>query len=305
LIGEIEDRFHNLKTQLGDQLNVLKEMVLSLEGKLIDQELEDKRHRRRVLSILASQKKSGSRVVDDSEDYIPAYTPSVSHRAQEIISDSEDFASTYTQSPQTDSYYSGNDGDFESASVTDIKSGLVGPRSDEIQKYNSTIHVENNRRVFSYYWVVTGMSYKLNHWSQHRVLRSNSFYISPNGHRLYLKMVPRFSRSVMYIHVGLTTGEWDWRLEWPFKYKMRVAVLRQEESIGNSERSPSAGRQDLRSRLWDPTELCSGSNWKQPQSGDNQECVGLGFPHEVIKSAHSNYIWNDRIIVKLTVFLDY
>lgn len=32
------------------------------------------------------------------------------------------------------------------------------------------------------------------------------------------------------------------------------------------------------------------------------ECVGLGFPHDVIQTP--DYIWNDRIAVKLTVHLD-
>ena len=75
---------------------------------------------------------------------------------------------------------------------------------------------------------------------------------------------------------------------------MRAQVLAQDDARNKAT--------DLKSRIWNPRELCSGSNWRKPVSGDNPECVGLGFPHEVIKTA--DYIWNDRIIVKLTVYLD-
>ena len=48
--------------------------------------------------------------------------------------------------------------------------------------------------------------------------------------------------------------------------------------------------------------LCSAWNWKRPVSGDNYECVGLGFPHDDLRG-HS-FILDDTIIIKLTVYLD-
>ena len=37
-------------------------------------------------------------------------------------------------------------------------------------------------------------------------------------------------------------------------------------------------------------------------TGDNHECVGLGFPTEDLRG--QNFIRDDSIIIKLTVYLD-
>jgi len=301
--GEIESRFRDLESELGGQLGSVRTLLERIEEKLGEQDQEIKRNHRRVMSLLAGMKKSdgsssgssssvvgsgggGSHVIE-STAYSPAYVPSVPHRAEEIIGDEEDIEET-----------SGGGGlvvgGGQANNILSIKSGATGPRADEMVKYNSTVHIENGKRVFSFYWVVTGVSFKLNNWSNKRSLRSNSFYIYPQGYRMYLKIIPRFSASTMYIHVGLSKGDHDEDLEWPFSYKMRVQVLDQDESKPRPH--------DLKSRIWDPKELCSGTNWRKPLVGDNPECVGLGFPHSVIKTP--DYIWNDRIIIKLTVYLD-
>ena len=49
--------------------------------------------------------------------------------------------------------------------------------------------------------------------------------------------------------------------------------------------------------------LCSAWNWKRPVTGDNHECVGLGFPTEDLRG--QNFIRDDSIIIKLTVYLDW
>ncbi|ODN04399.1 TNF receptor-associated factor 6 [Orchesella cincta] len=303
--AEIEDRFHNLETQLGDQLNVLKAMLLSLEEKLVEQDHEIKRNQRRVMSVLSGIRRndgaSGSTVIDDSNTYSPAYVPATPHRAEEVVGDDEDVQNTLTVRGRLNEDGGGagvgsslGGSGAVAADTTSLKSGHVGPRSSELMKYNSTVHIENGKRVFSYYWVVTGMAYKLNNWNQHRVLRSNSFYIYPRGYRMYVKIIPKYSSTTMFLHVGITKGEHDETLDWPFSFKMRIHVLDQDESKGRV--------QDLKSRMWDPKELCSGSNWQKPVVGDNPECVGLGIPHDVIKTGE--YIWNDRIVIKLNVYLD-
>jgi len=60
--------------------------------------------------------------------------------------------------------------------------------------------------------------------------------------------------------------------------------------------------EDLTSRVWDPSQLCSEFNWQRPTKGDNYECVGLGFPHDILKQR--GYIAGDSMVVKLTVYLD-
>jgi hypothetical protein len=282
-----------LESEIGGQLGSLRTLLERVEEKLTEQDQEIKRNHRRVMSLLAGMKKSegGGSTVIDSTVYTPAYIPPVPHRAEEIIGDDEDAQDSSSGSSGSSS---GGQLGEPSSHILTIKSGTTGPRADEMVKYNSTLHIENGKRVFSFYWVVTGMSFKLNNWSNKRSLRSNSFYIYPRGYRMYLKIIPRYSAATMYIHVGLTKGDHDEDLEWPFAYKMRVQVLDQDESKPRPH--------DLKSRIWDPKELCSGTNWRKPLVGDNPECVGLGFPHSVIKTP--DYIWNDRIIIKLTVNLD-
>lgn len=303
-------------------------MLLSLEDKIVEQDLELKRNHRRMMSVLAGVRRSegtGSTVIDDTNTYRPAYVPVIPHRAQEVVDDDEDDIDTDDEEDDGQPLHglqyglqigrerstgtsSGSGGggaggaggargrlneNFGGDTKT-LKSGQVGPRSSEIQTFNSTVHVENGKRVFTYYWIVTGMSYKLRNWNQQRVLRSHSFYVSPGGYRMYMKMVPKYSATNMFLHVGITKGTHDQQLEWPFGLKMRVHILDQDDSTTRA--------QDLKSRLWDPKELCSGSNWVKPVVADNPECVGLGIPHDVIRTR--NYVWNDRMIVKLNVYLN-
>ena len=139
------------------------------------------------------------------------------------------------------------------------------------------------------------MEHKLTGWNHRRSLRSPSFYISPGGYRMYIRIYPRQNEENVYIHVGVTQGDFDRSLPWPFKLKHRVNILDQV--------SPEDGQEDISSRVWDPTVLCSGFNWQKPTSGDNYECVGLGFAHSVIRSRH--YIHDDSIIIKLGVYLEW
>lgn len=311
----MDDRFHNLETQLGDQLNVIKAMLLSIEDKLIEQDQELKRNQRKTMTVLTgirrtngngnggstSHSTGGGSTTTDDTPYSPPYIPSIPHRAQEVVEDDDDNDveddSAYGLRERRRSHRGRNVNTHTSSSdadIVDLKSGRVGPRSSEIGTYNSTVHVENGKRVFTFYWIVTGMAYKINNWSQQRVLRSNSFYTNSRGYRLFMKMIPKYSATTMFLHVGITKGDYDELLEWPFGLKMKLSVLDQNDS---NERA-----QDMHSRLWDPKELCSGSNWVKPVVGDNPECFGLGIPHDAIKTR--NYIWNDRMILKLIVFLD-
>lgn len=80
----------------------------------------------------------------------------------------------------------------------------VNPRQDEIDRFNSTIHIENAKRVFTYYWKVSDMEYKLTSWGPRRSLRSPSFYIFEYGYMMYIRLYPRQNGQNVYAHVGLT-----------------------------------------------------------------------------------------------------
>lgn len=52
----MNDRFHNLATQLGDQLNVLKTMILNLEDKVGAMDIGIERAERRLLSAVSKSR---------------------------------------------------------------------------------------------------------------------------------------------------------------------------------------------------------------------------------------------------------
>ncbi|XP_066971395.1 TNF receptor-associated factor 3 isoform X2 [Macrobrachium rosenbergii] len=257
---ELNDRFVTLEKQIADQFNVLKTMVLNIEDQLRTQDKQSKKHhgklRQAIRAIRGRPTSRADGLPGDSSDYAP-----------EEAEEEDDYRTDY-----------GMPGEEES------------PRLSEIYRYNSTIHQEEGHRVFTYYWRVNDINYKMTNWGWRRSLRSESFYIFQNGYRMYMRIFPNQGGENVYIHVGLTTGEYDSDLEWPFKLKHRIKVI-----------DHGYPTEDLTSRVWDPTQLCSGWNWRRPEAGDNYECVGLGFEQKDLRTR--NYIHDDSIVVKLTVFL--
>lgn len=314
---EITDRFHNLGSQLADQFNVLKTMILNLEDKVGAMDIGMERAERRLLSAVskrcgragAAEDELGGMADAEQEE---AAVPGAAAALQDDDEDDED--ADYADNP---------------ALVTVSRDGAQGAsaRDEELQRFNNTVHTEyapqahpdhesglgnslagcgHGQRVFTYYWRVRNMDYKMTGWNHRRSLRSPSFYVWPGGYRMYLRIYPRQSGENVYVHVGLTRGEHDGALPWPFRLKHRLAVLDQVGSMASS--GPGSGRGsgpvDLVSRLWDPSQLCSGYNWQRPaaHTPDNYECVGLGFPQSVLRSR--SYLRQDTALVKLTVCLN-
>ncbi|XP_069679687.1 TNF receptor-associated factor 6 [Periplaneta americana] len=273
---EMEDRFHNLETQLADQLNVIKTMLLNIEDRITEQDQASRRAQRRIMGTVLRQCQTTAPAGMAYNSGKTSSTTLEQDEETEMTWDDEDSSSVISESP----------------------------RDKEINRYNSTIHAEPilgqpyssaRSRAFTYYWRISGMDYKLKGWNHRRSLRSPSFYISPGGYRMYIRVYPRQNEENVYVHVGLTRGDFDDNLPWPFKLKHRVNILDQVSSEDGAQ-------EDISSRVWDPTVLCSGFNWQKPTTGDNYECVGLGFPHSVIRSR--DYIRDDSIVIKLTVYLD-
>ncbi|PNF21092.1 hypothetical protein B7P43_G05540 [Cryptotermes secundus] len=272
---EMEDRFHNLEMQLTDQLNVIKTMLLNIEDKVMEQDVASRRAQKRIMGTIFRHCHPASLIQESNRNGRTSST---------TFEQEEDAGATWEDEESSDEI-------------------SESPRDVEVNRYNSSIHAEPfpgqpyssaRSSVFTYYWRIQGMEYKLTSWNHRRSLRSSSFYISPGGYRMYIRVYPRQNEENVYIHVGVTRGDFDDSLPWPFKLKHRVNVLDQVSS--------EDGQEDISSRVWDPTVLCSGFNWQKPTSGDNYECVGLGFAHSVIRSRH--YIRDDAIIIKLSVYLD-
>jgi uncharacterized coiled-coil protein SlyX len=56
----MEDRFHNLETQLTEQLNVIKTLLLNIEDKIMEQDVASRRARKRIMGTIFRQCRSAS-----------------------------------------------------------------------------------------------------------------------------------------------------------------------------------------------------------------------------------------------------
>nr|CAD7202399.1 unnamed protein product [Timema douglasi] len=160
---------------------------------------------------------------------------------------------------------------------------VPSPRDEEVDKFNCTVNTQPgvDSPVFTYYWRVEDIITKMTIWSPGHSLRSPSFY-TPPGYRMYLRVSPNQPSSSLMVHAGLTRGQFDPSLNWPFPLRHRVEV------IGAAS-----------SRLWDPGALCGAQQWRRPIGGDNTECSGLGIPSAKLQGA----IERGSVLVKLSVYL--
>ncbi|CAL4122459.1 unnamed protein product, partial [Meganyctiphanes norvegica] len=179
------DRFTNLETQIVDQFNVLKTMVLNIEDQLRTQDKALKRHQGKLRQSLRSFRggsdgspgeNGGSPVGPVRKSAPSGVSPQYTN---EIDIDDED-------------YYDQEDYD-EPAEVSD------SPRFNEVERFNSTMHQEDNKRVFTYYWTVHDINYKMKNWGWRRSLRSESFYIFQNGYRMYMRIYPNQNGENVFI----------------------------------------------------------------------------------------------------------
>ncbi|KAG8226940.1 hypothetical protein J437_LFUL004658 [Ladona fulva] len=295
----MENRFKSLEAQIADLLNALKLMIVNLENKLTLQNGElPTQHS--LANIPLQNEDETFRCVEPHCS--TPFTESVRFYPQETVEKLD-------QGKWIDEV------DDSTAFITDTE----WPREDEISRLNNTVHMEPYpesplkntaspvHRVFTYYWRMHGIASKINSWDPRRSLRSPSFYITPNGYRMYLLVFPRQNYENFYVHVGITVGANDANLSWPFSLKHRIQLLDQVRTPSSKKKRPLIPTrpmlpQDLASRVWNPALLCSASVWRRPLLGDSTECVGLGYPHEMLKSR--NYIYNDSVVIKLTVYLE-
>ncbi|XP_017889439.1 TNF receptor-associated factor 6-like isoform X2 [Ceratina calcarata] len=189
----------------------------------------------------------------------------------------------------------------------------LSPRQTEIDEFNNTIQRVSSLNgssssLFFYYWQIKRFDEKLDSWKTARSVRSSTFYVGQNGYAMYIKVTPRyFPDGTVFISVGLTRGRQDSVLEWPFPHQIRLEVL---------DHSSEEPRQDRRSRIWDPSTLCSEYFWGRPKltgEPDNPECVGLSVSRKVLFSEpmssldrpprNTRYLWDGTIVIKLTVYL--
>ncbi|XP_015432423.1 PREDICTED: TNF receptor-associated factor 6-like [Dufourea novaeangliae] len=193
----------------------------------------------------------------------------------------------------------------------DPKGGTRSSGQHEIDTFNDTVQevssVNGSSNLFVYQWQIKNFDEKLESWETARSERSPTFYAGQSGYGMYMKMTPRyFPDGTVFMAVGLTRGRYDSILKWPFPCKIRLEVL---------DQSNEQPRQDRRSRIWDPSTLCSEYFWGRPKltgKPDNPECVGLSVPRQVVfaklpvpsgrSTRNTRYLSNGTITVQLTVY---
>jgi len=288
---EMETRFHSLESRLTAQITTLQSSVVNLRDLVIKQEEQlNRQHRRLISSMMSYLKPAPAPPVDNSGVLTTIVKETLHRHGGRKSSVGPMVETTYLDGNSIHSEEELDDGDSEEEMFSQLRT--LDPRDDEIQRWNSTIHMEGNNRVFTFYWRIRDMETKMFAWATRRSVRSGNFYVFPGGYRMYLRAYPRQSGDTVYLHVGLTPGEFDDQLPWPFKLKHKLSVLDRTE----------ASSADLSSRVWDPTVLCSAWNWRRPVVKDNYECVGLGFPQELLRS-RPGYLVGGDLLVKLTVYL--
>ncbi|KZC10531.1 TNF receptor-associated factor 6 [Dufourea novaeangliae] len=177
----------------------------------------------------------------------------------------------------------------------------------ETSDKNNLRRYYRSSNLFVYQWQIKNFDEKLESWETARSERSPTFYAGQSGYGMYMKMTPRyFPDGTVFMAVGLTRGRYDSILKWPFPCKIRLEVL---------DQSNEQPRQDRRSRIWDPSTLCSEYFWGRPKltgKPDNPECVGLSVPRQVVfaklpvpsgrSTRNTRYLSNGTITVQLTVY---
>jgi len=154
---QIEDRLHNLETQMADQFNVIKTM-LNIEDKMTQQGNQYRRANRKLHGAVVELTESVQGCTTsnpnfsvDTDGLDDVNTPNDAKLASEI-------PAIYKPAKSLSGVKS------TGADPDDYDESSSNYRQEEIDRFNSTIYVENGKRVFSYYWQVYDVEYKVSSW---------------------------------------------------------------------------------------------------------------------------------------------
>lgn len=119
-------------------------------------------------------------------------------------------------------------------------------------------------------------------------IASQPFYSSLHGYKMcgraYLNGYKENTGSYISLYLALMKGKYDEILQWPFKHRLTIMILDQEDSRNN---------------LTDSLRSC----FQQPKNKFNNN--GIGFPKFTlqcnIENPNSNFIKNDTMFVKIVV----
>ena len=85
--------------------------------------------------------------------------------------------------------------------------------------------IVGHKKVYTYYWRVTNVDEKLFLWETGRSERSPIFYIGDSRYAMVLRITPRsFYNDRIFISGGLTKGEYDDKVVWPFLLQTQIEV---------------------------------------------------------------------------------
>ncbi|XP_046614968.1 uncharacterized protein LOC124302645 [Neodiprion virginianus] len=196
----------------------------------------------------------------------------------------------------------------------------VDPRQAEVDRMNNTISeistAQATIRAFTHFLRVEHFDDKMSQWGSRGYLRSPNVQVGPRGYAMYLKVIPRDvqgDKVFVSVGAGLTRGEYDASLTWPFALKYRVEIL---------DHSEEGYRHDLSGATFDPLDYRHYAGlWKRPittlGNDDNIALVNIKIPANIIldsvnrrsdyfsssDNGNRKYLWQGSLLIKLTVYL--
>ncbi|XP_049835557.1 TNF receptor-associated factor 6-like [Schistocerca gregaria] len=171
-----------------------------------------------------------------------------------------------------------------------LQSAEPSSREAEIDRYNSSLLTDpQGRLTFNYYWRV----HHVFQMPENTTVRSQSFYVSSGSYRMYL-----IYRAGTFLHmagIGLTHGEHDTLLPWPFNLTIRLSILAQNHRKDNMQDFSSPSIEPARSIR------CHNIHWQKPHISDNPSCFILIYSRDLLHTG--SYLYKDTVLLHLSVLL--
>lgn len=163
-------------------------------------------------------------------------------------------------------------------------------REAEVDRYNSSLLTDpQGHLTFNYYWRVHQALEVL----ENTTIRSQSFYVSSGSYRIYLSY---WAGTFLHMAgIGITRGEHDALLHWPFNLRIRLSILAQNHRKDYMR--------DLSSASIKPAHFarCHSVHWQKPRTSDNPSCFILTYSRDLLLT--DGYLHKGTVLLHLSVLL--
>ncbi|KAH7637084.1 hypothetical protein HUG17_7290 [Dermatophagoides farinae] len=169
--------------------------------------------------------------------------------------------------------------------------------------------------VIQYVWNVYNFSDIL--YSGQELIFSPRFYLSEPGYRLQMLLISNTTYSDMVSYLGLffriVAGDYDSEVEWPYKYRTVLSVLKHEELDDWTNKAVAGNMEDLNTKynhtiIPNIDECRLRSAFLRPNSdieySSNTDGCGNRRHIPLMALESDQYLKDDTLILLLTVYLD-